>query len=60
MKAPATFHRALDIILSGLKWQIGRVYINDVIIFFANGEQNVEGVDTVLHRLREAEVTLKL
>jgi len=60
MKAPATFQRALDIILSGLKWQICRIYLNDVIIFFANEKQHVKGVDTVLHRLREAGVTLKL
>ena len=58
--APATFQRALDIILSGLKWQICLVYLDDVIIFSANAEQHVKGVDTVLHRLREAGVTLNL
>jgi len=31
--APASFQRALDIILSGLKWQICLVYLDDVIIF---------------------------
>jgi len=58
--APATFQRALDIILSGLKWQICLVYLDDVIIFSANAEQHVKDVDTVLHRLREAGVTLNL
>jgi len=58
--APATFQRALDIILSGLKWQICLFYLDDVIIFSANAEQLVEDVDTVLHRLREAGVTLTL
>jgi len=58
--APATFQRALDIILSGLKWQICLVYLDDVIIFSANAEQHLKDVDTVLHRLRKAGVTLNL
>jgi len=58
--APAAILRALDIILSGLKWKICRVYLHDVIIFSTNAEQHVKDVDTVLHRLREAGVTLKL
>jgi len=58
--APATFQRALDIILSGLKWRICLVYLDDVIIFSANAEQHFKDVDTVLHRLREAGVTLNL
>jgi len=58
--APATFQRALDVILLGLKWQICLVYSDDVIIFSANAEQHVKDVDTVLHRLREAGVTLRL
>jgi len=58
--APATFQRALDIILSGLKWQICLVYLDDVIIFSANAKQLVKDVDMVLHRLREARVTLNL
>jgi len=31
--APATFQRALDIILSGVKWQSCLVYLDDVIIY---------------------------
>jgi len=58
--APATFQRALDIILSGLKWQICLVYLDDVIIFSAIAEQHLKDVDTVLHRLREAGVALNL
>jgi len=58
--ARATFQRALDIILSGWKWQTFLVYLDDVIIFSANAEQHVKDVDTVLHRLREAGVTLNL
>jgi len=58
--APATFQRALDIILSGLKWQICLVYLDDVIIFSENAEQHFKDVDTVLNRLRESGVTLNL
>jgi len=58
--APATFQRALDITLSGLKWQICLVYLDDVISFSANAKKHVKDVDTVLHRLREAGVTLNL
>jgi len=58
--APATFQLALDIILSGLKRQICLVYLDDVIIFSTNVEQHVKDVDTVLHRLREAGLTINL
>jgi len=58
--APATFQRALDIILSGLNWQLCLVYIDDVIIFFASAEQHVKDVNVVSTRLREAGVTLNL
>jgi len=58
--APATFQRARDIILSGLKWQLCLVYLDDVIIFSASAEQHVKDVDVVLTHLREAGVTLNL
>jgi len=58
--ALATFQRALDIILSGLKWQLCLVYLDDVIIFSESAEQHVKDVDVVLTRLREAGVTLNL
>jgi len=58
--ALATFQRALDIILSGLKRQKCLVYLDDVIIFSSNAEQHVKDVDIVLHRLREAGATLNL
>jgi len=58
--ATATFQRALDILLSGLKWQVCLVYLDDVIMFSASAEQHVRDVDVVFTRLREAGVTLKL
>ena len=57
---PATFQRALDIILSGVNWQLCLVYLDDVIIFSAFAEHHVKDADVVLTRLREAGVTLNL
>jgi len=45
--APATFQRALDIILSGRKWQRCLVYLDDVTIFSASAEQHVKDVGVV-------------
>ena len=58
--APATFQRALDIILSGVRWQTCLIYLDDVIVFSRTIEQHVRDVDTVLTLLRKAGVTLKL
>lgn len=58
--APVTFQRALDIILSGLKWQVCLVYLDDVIIFSDTAEQHIKDVDKVLARIRQSGVTLNL
>ena len=58
--APATFQRALDIILSGVRWQTCLIYLDDVIVFSKTKEQHVRDVDRVLTLLRQAGVTLKL
>ena len=58
--APATFQRALDIILSGVRWQTCLIYLDDVIVFSKNEEEHVAHVDEVLTLLRSAGVSLKL
>jgi len=58
--APATFQRALDILLAGVKWQFCLVYLDDVIIFSKEEEEHIRHVDHVLTVLRQAGVTLKL
>ena len=58
--APATFQRALDIILSGVRWQTCLVYIDDVIIFSRTIEDHFVHLDHVLTLLRNAGITLKL
>jgi len=57
--APATFHRAMDMILEGVKWQICLVCLDDVIVFSRYPEEHLQHLDEVLTRLGKAGVTLK-
>ena len=58
--APATFQRALDIILSGVRWQACLVYLDDVIVFSKTLGDHIAHLDLVLSLLRHAGVSLKL
>ena len=58
--APATFQRALDVILSGVKWKSCLIYLDDIVIFSSNYEDHLEHVATILSLLREAGVSLKI
>ena len=58
--APATFQRALYIILSGVRWQTCLIYLDDVIVFSKNEKEHVAHVDEVLTLLRSAGTSLKL
>ena len=58
--APATFQRALDIILSGVRWQTCLIYLDDVIVFSKSMEKHIQDVDEVLQLLGDAGVSLKL
>ena len=57
--APATFQRALDIILSGLEWQSCLIYLDDVIVNCKTEQEHVGHVDRVLRLLRDAGVTFR-
>jgi len=57
--APATFQRAIDMILSGFKWQNVLVYLDDLIIFSADAESHLSHLDTVFTLLGKHGVTLK-
>jgi hypothetical protein len=58
--APATFQRAIDIILSGLKWRTCLVYLDDIIIYSTSREDHYHHVDEVLTTLGKAGLSLKL
>jgi Reverse transcriptase (RNA-dependent DNA polymerase) len=58
--APATFQRAIDIILSGLKWRNFLVYLDDIIIYSTSREDHLHHVDEVLTTLGRAGLSLKL
>jgi len=57
--SPATFQRALDIILSGMTWQTCLVYLDDFIVFSDTLENHMKALDEALTRLGWAGVTLK-
>ena len=57
--APATFQRALDMILSGYRWQTCLIYLDDVIIFSQRAEDHLRDVDQVLDVLRHAGISLR-
>ena len=58
--APATFQRAVDIILSRVKWQHALVYLDDAIVYSRTVEAHFEPVREVLTLLQAAGVSLKL
>ncbi len=58
--APATFQRALDIILPGCKGHACLIYLNDMIAFPKTLGEHITHVDAVLTSLRGARVSLKM
>jgi len=57
--APATFQRAIDMILGGLKWKSCLVYLDDIIVFSQSAGEHVEHLREVFAALRGAGVSLK-
>ena len=58
--APATFQRAMDIILSGVKWDICLVYLDDIIVYSPSYEQHLIDLERVVSLLHGAGATLNL
>ena len=58
--APATFQHALDIILSGVRWQSGLICLDDVIVFSWTTDEHLRHFDEILTLLIRAGITLKL
>ena len=58
--APATFQRAMDVMLSGLSGDMAFVYIDDVLVFSKTPEEHANNVAIVLDRFIAANLKLKL
>ena len=58
--APATFQRAMDTILAGLKWNICLVYLDDIIVFSKTFEDHVKHLQLVFNALNSYHLRLKL
>ena len=56
--APATFQRAMQVILAGLE-EICGVYLDDIIVFSNSVEEHFQNLDQVFNRLTEAGLKLK-
>ena len=55
----ATFQRAMDVILSGLSFDICLAYLDDIIVYSASIEEHIERLDTILSRISEVGLKLK-
>jgi RNase H-like domain found in reverse transcriptase/Reverse transcriptase (RNA-dependent DNA polymerase)/Integrase zinc binding domain len=60
VNAPSTFQRAMDVILSRVKWRFALVYLDEVIVFSQSYSQHLSDLADVLDLLRNAGVTLRL
>ena len=57
--APASFQRLMDMVLSGVLWEVCLVYIDDVIIMGRDFNSHLTNIASVLHRLRNAGLKVK-
>ena len=57
--SPATFQRAMHLVLSGLIWDIVIVYLDDINVMGSTFEETLENLDTVLQRFEKYELKLK-
>lgn len=56
--APATLERLMEWVLDGLQWETALVYLDDVIVFGATFEEELERLEVVLQRFRAAHLKL--
>lgn len=58
--APSTFQRMMEIVLSGLSFEMCLCYLDDVIIYSSNFDQHCERLNKVLSRFRQHHLRVKL
>ena len=56
---PATFQRAIDLLLLGLEYKIALAYLDDIIVFGSSHKQCIERLAEVFERLKAANLKLK-
>ena len=50
----------MDVLLSGLKWHVCLVYIDDIVIFGRSFGEHLARLELVLQRIEKAKLKLKL
>ena len=58
--APSTFQRAMNNILNELIGTCCLVYLDDIIVFGSSLQQHIENLQKVLHRLKQANLKIKI
>ncbi|KZS08016.1 Uncharacterized protein APZ42_028148 [Daphnia magna] len=58
--APGTFQRMMDLVLTGLRWTICLVYLDNIIIYASDAEEHLVRVRQVLTALRKVGFKIKL
>ena len=58
--APSIFQRAMDFVLSGLKFEKCLVYLDDIIIYSKTFSQHLKDIEVVLDRLNSFDMTVKI
>ena len=59
MTAPATYQRLMELTLSGLQWSLCLIYLDDVIVFSEDFDEQVDRLDQVLTHIGSASLKLK-
>ena len=58
--SPPAFQRLMDLVMSGIKWKFCMVCLDDIVIFSKTFEEHLDHLQTVLGRLRDAGISLRL
>ncbi len=58
-KAPVTFERLMELVLSGLNWKICLIYLGDIIVYGGNFCDALDRLKIIWQRIREANLKLK-
>lgn len=56
--APATFQRAMQLVLRGLTWRQVLIYLDDIVVLGRNLEDGLENLCKVFERFRECNLKL--